>query len=107
MADSILLAAWRKIAMPSFEDRWKQHHTDLSAVMNALIDRRRQIVAKAMADIQDNKVPPTLATELSEVQNGINSVALALRQEEMFSVMCKSWDYLLVPPKTICEDIKD
>ncbi len=112
--DSLLLAASRfsqpsteEIVMLSNADRQLKHRIDLDAIMNALVDQRRKIVAQAMVSMEDNKVPPTLAAELSEVQNGINAVALARRQEEMFSVMCKSWDYLLLSPTTICEEIEN
>jgi hypothetical protein len=95
------------IAMPSNEERQRQHRADLDTVMNALVDQRRKIVAKAMISLKDDKVPPKLAAKLSEVQNGINAVALAARQEEMHHVMCKHWDYLLLPPKKLCEDIEN
>lgn len=73
--------------MSSNEERYLQHRINLDAVMNALVDQRRKIVAKAMLSLNDNEMPPRLAAELTEVQNGINAVALAKRQEEMFSVV--------------------
>jgi len=92
--------------MPTNEERRKQHRIDLDAVMEALIDQRRKVVAKAMVSISNNKVPSTLAAKLSEIQNGINAVALAARQEEMRSIMCKHWDYLLVSPTKFMEEIE-
>jgi hypothetical protein len=93
--------------MPSAEERQRQHRTDLDTVMNALVHERRELVAKAMVSIKDDKVPPTLAFELAKIQNGINAVALAARQEEMFGVMCKQWDYLLLPPANVCQEVAD
>ncbi len=93
--------------MSSNEDRRLQRLVNLDAVMNALVDRRREIVANAMVSMENNQLPPALAAELAEVQNAINAVALANRQEEMFNIPCKSWDYLLVPPTTIFEEIEN
>jgi hypothetical protein len=94
------------ITMQSAEERQRQHRADLDTVMNALVDQRRKIVAKAMVSLKKDKVPPTLASDLANVQNGINAVALAARQEEMFGVVCKHWDYLLLPPMKRCEEIE-
>jgi hypothetical protein len=91
--------------MTTAEERQLKYRSDLDALMNALVSQRRELVATAMGSLQENVIPPRLAVEIAEVQDGINAVALAKRQEEMFSVMCKSWDYLLLSPKEICEDV--